>query len=124
MLARKLAEHRHAGDVGRALAKLGVNRGEHIALAEGIEDFRGADDFEIAQNGVFLRRECRRPAQAKVPDPQARACELSVVGGGILCGRFVEGLGLLALAHRLGCAALPVPAAGEGMRVFCAFDDM
>ena len=124
VLAGDFAQHGHAGNVGGAFAEFGVDRRQHVALVERVEDLRRAHDFEIAEDVLLLRRERRRPAQAEIAQPQPRARQLTVIGGGVLCRRLVEHFGLCLLAHGLGGAALPVAAAGKRVRIFGAFDDV
>src|SRR5262249_46830774 len=69
ILGGKLAHHGHASDVGRAFAKFGIDRSQHVTLTQRIEDFRRTYDFEIAQNVLLLWREDRRPAQAEILEP-------------------------------------------------------
>ena len=63
----------------------------------------------------------RRAAQAEVGQAEPRARKLAVIGGGVLRRLFVERLGLGALAHGFGGAALPIAAARQRMRIDGAF---
>ena len=47
--AGDLAQRRHAGDVGAAFAELGIDRRQHVALVERIEDFHRTNDFKLVE---------------------------------------------------------------------------
>ena len=123
-LAGDLGQRGQAGDVGAAFAELGIDRGQHVALVERVENFDRAHDFEIGHAAALDRRERRRPAQAEIGQAEPRARDLAVIGGGVLRRHVVIGLGLRVLAHGLGGAALPIAAARQRVRIGGAFADM
>ena len=113
MLAGDFGQRREDRDVGAAFAELGIDRGQQVALVEGVKDFGRAHELQVAGRAALRRRERGRPAQAEIGQSQPCPRDLAVIGRGILRCHFVIGLGPRVLTQGIGGAALPIAGARQ-----------